>query len=62
MSEARVALPSSRIFAPSLIIGYRHRSRISWSEICRRSTPAFSEKPRMMSSTSLDGVGLRFSS
>ena len=42
-------MPSSRIFAPSLIIGYMQRCRISSSEISRRSMPSLFEVWRISS-------------
>jgi hypothetical protein len=62
MSEARMALPSSRILAPSLIIGNTSRSKISSSPIERRAMPLPAECSTTSCSTIGDGLALRAAS
>src|SRR5437868_5747965 len=52
-------MPSSRIFAPSLIIGKISRSTISFLSIWRRAMPSRFEAAAMISSTSGSGIGER---
>ena len=57
-----MALPSSRIFTPSLIIGKMQRSRISSSLILRGLAPDLTMKSLMTFSVKGLGLATRFSS
>jgi hypothetical protein len=59
MSEARSAMPSSRMRAPSFASAYMQRCTISSSEIWRGFTPISALYFSMMSCTSGSGSGLR---
>ena len=59
MSLARSAMPSSRIFAPSLTSAYTQRCTISSSEIARGATSISARYDAIRRSISGSGSGVR---